>query len=194
MSARCLGAALLLALTLGMPAAAEPPAGGSTRYQQGYYRDEAYLDAYRRAVRYYNASLSDTEVERIVTALLHYSAYYQLDPRLVTALVACESRFRPKAVSSAGARGLGQLMPDTAKSEGVDPDTVTDNIHGACRVLRRNLNRYQDHEPDRRLTLALAAYNAGPGAVEKYGGVPPYAETTEYIRRVRAEYRRLCGQ
>lgn len=194
MNARCLGAALLLALTLVTPAAAQPPDTGSTTYQQGYYRDEAYLDAYRRAVRYYNAALGEAEVERIVTALLHYSAYYQLDPRLVTALVACESRFRPQAVSSAGARGLGQLMPDTAKSEGVDPDTVTDNIHGACRVLRRNLNRYTEQEPDRRLTLALAAYNAGPGAVEKYGGVPPYAETTEYIRRVLAEYRRLCGQ
>lgn len=194
MKARCLGAALLLSLTLMAPAAAEPPAGGATRYEQGYYRDEAYLDAYRRAVRYYNSALADDEVERIVTALLHYSAYYHLDPRLVTALVACESRFRPTAVSSAGARGLGQLMPDTAKSEGVNPDTVTDNIHGACRVLRRNLNRYTEHGAEQQLTLALAAYNAGPGAVEKYGGVPPYAETTEYIRRVLAEYRRLCGQ
>lgn len=192
MNARCLGAALLLAFSLLAPAAADPPASSS--YQQGYYRDEAYLDAYRRAVRYYNSSLGEAEVERIVTALLHYSAYYRLDPRLVTALVACESRFRPAAVSSAGARGLGQLMPETAKSEGVDPDQVTDNIHGACRVLRRNLNRYAEHGTERRLTLALAAYNAGPGAVEKYGGVPPYPETMEYLRRVLAEYRRLCGQ
>lgn len=190
--ARCLGAALLLALAILAPAAAQPPAD-ATRYQQDYYRDEAYLDAYRRAVRYYNAALSEAEVERIVTALLHYSAYYQLDPRLVTALVACESRFRPKVVSSAGARGLGQLMPGTARSEGVDPDEVTGNIHGACRVLRRNLNRYDAEAADRRLTLALAAYNAGPGAVEEYGGVPPYAETQEYIRRVLSEYRRLCG-
>jgi len=87
-----------------------------------------------------------------------------------------------------------QLMPGTARSEGVDPDRITDNIHGACRVLRRNLNRYAEEPADRRLTLALAAYNAGPGAVDQHGGVPPYPETREYVRRVLEEYRRLSGR
>lgn len=189
MGARTFGGALLLGLMLLASASAEPG-----RYQQSYYRDEAYLAAYRRAVLYYNPALDGPVVDRIVTSLLHYSHHYGLDPRLVTALVACESRFRPQAVSSAGARGLGQLMPGTAKAEGVDPDGLTGNIHGACRVLRRNLNRYASEPDDRRLRLALAAYNAGPGAVEKYGGVPPYQETTLYIERVLAEYRRLCGR
>jgi len=185
---RALGLVLAVLVLLWAPAAAQ-----NGRYEQSYYRDENYLEAYRRAVLYYNRTLRPAEVERIVTALLHYSHHYSLDPRLVTALVACESCFRPAAVSPAGARGLGQLMPGTAKAEGVDPDTVTQNIHGACRVLRRNLNRYADSDPQRRLELALAAYNAGPGAVARYGGIPPYAETTAYVTRVLAEYRRLCG-
>ena len=183
------GAVLLGLLLLGGPASGEPE-----RYQQPYYRDESYMQAYRAAVLYYNPALGAGEVETIVTALLHYAHHYALDPRLVTALVACESCFRPAAVSSAGARGLGQLMPDTARAEGVNPDGLVENIHGACRVLRRNLNRYAAEPADRQLTLALAAYNAGPGAVEKYGGVPPYAETLAYVDRVLAEYRRLCGR
>ncbi len=188
MPLRFFGLTLLALLLLLAPAGAQ-----NGRYEQSYYRDQAYLDAYRQAVLYYNPALQAGEVERIVTALLHYSHHYGLDPRLVTALVACESCFRPAAVSPAGARGLGQLMPGTARAEGVDPDGITQNIHGACRVLRRNLNRYTDSSPQRRLELALAAYNAGPGAVARYGGIPPYAETTAYVARVLAEYRRLCG-
>jgi len=110
----------------------------------------------------------------------------------VTALVACESCFRPAAVSPAGARGLGQLMPGTAKAEGVDPDTVTQNIHGACRVLRRNLNRYADSAPQRRLELALAAYNAGPGAVDKHKGIPPFQETQKYVTLVLQAREAFC--
>lgn len=188
MACRVLALTAVALVLLWAPAAAQ-----NGRYQQSYYRDEAYLRAYRQAVLYYNPALSAAEVERIVTALLHYAHHYSLDPRLVTALVACESGFRPGAVSPAGARGLGQLMPGTAQAEGVDPDTIAQNIHGACRVLRRNLNRYADSSPQRRLELALAAYNAGPGAVTRYGEIPPYAETTAYVARVLAEYRRLCG-
>jgi len=112
-----LGMQLLLAfLLLSGPTPAEP-----TRFAQAYYRDEAYLNAYRQAVRYYNPGLDAQQLETVVRALLHYAHHYRLDPRLVTALVACESGFRPEAVSSAGARGLGQLMPGTAREEGIDP-------------------------------------------------------------------------
>lgn len=175
------------------------PAQSDTLYEQPYYKSEAYFQAYCQAVRYYNSRLSDREVRGIAEAILHYSYYYSLDPRLVTAVIACESSFRPKAVSPAGAIGLGQLMPGTARQEGVNPYNATLNIHGVCRVLCGNLKRYGDHGEymrngySRGLELALAAYNAGPGAVEKYGGVPPYKETTNYVRKVIAEYRRLMG-
>jgi len=185
-----LGMQLLLAfLLLSGPTPAEP-----TRFAQAYYRDEAYLNAYRQAVRYYNPGLDAQQLETVVRALLHYAHHYRLDPRLVTALVACESGFRPEAVSSAGARGLGQLMPGTAREEGIDPGPIPSNIHGACRVLRRHLDRYADRSGPGQLELALAAYNAGPGAVERYGGIPPYPETLDYVSRVLAEYRTLCGR
>ncbi|NMA26414.1 MAG: lytic transglycosylase domain-containing protein [Burkholderiales bacterium] len=180
---------LLALLLLGGPTSAEP-----VRFAQSYYRDEAYLNAYRQAVLYYNPGLGTQQLETVIRALLHYAHHYRLDPRLVTALVACESGFRPEAVSSAGARGLGQLMPGTAHAEGVDPGSITSNIHGACRVLRRHLDRYADRSGQGQLELALAAYNAGPGAVERYGGIPPYPETLGYVSRVLAEYRSLCGR
>ncbi len=186
---RTLTGLLILGLLLGGTSLAEP-----TRFLQAYYRDEAYLNAYRQAVVYYNPHLGTAQVETVVTALLHYAHHYRLDPRLVTALMACESGFRPDALSSAGARGLGQLMPGTARDEGVDPDRIPSNIHGACRVLRRHLDRYADRPGSLQLELALAAYNAGPGAVERYGGIPPYAETVGYVTRVLTEYRRLCGR
>jgi soluble lytic murein transglycosylase-like protein len=105
-----------------------------------------------------------------------------VDPALLEALIGAESGFNPNAVSSAGAQGLGQLMPGTARSLGVtdsfDPQQAAD---GAARYLRQQLDRFGG-DPAR----ALAAYNAGPGAVERFGGVPPYAETQAYVRRVLA--------
>ncbi|MBQ7567968.1 lytic transglycosylase domain-containing protein [bacterium] len=179
--------------------ALSPPTLADTLYEQPYYKSEEYFQAYCQAVRYYNSRLSDQQVRSIAEAILHYSYYYGLDPRLVVALVACESSFRPKAVSSAGAIGLGQLMPGTARQEGVNPYDAQLNIHGVCRVLCGHLKRYGDHGEYMRtgyskgLELALAAYNAGPGAVEKYGGVPPYPETIDYVGKVLSEYRRLLG-
>lgn len=91
-------------------------------------------------------------------------------------LVNQESRWDPHAVSSAGARGLAQLMPETARRLGVDPDDPHQNLEGGARYLRMMYDRFGDWR------LALAAYNAGPGAVERHNGVPPYAETTAYVR------------
>ena len=93
-----------------------------------------------------------------------------------------ESGFQPTALSPKGAIGLMQLMPDTARTLGVDPKVPQQNAEGGAQYLRELLARYEDN-PDQVL-LALAAYNAGPGAVEKYHGVPPYRETREYILRV----------
>lgn len=105
---------------------------------------------------------------------------YDLDPALLRAVAQTESNFSATAVSHAGAKGIMQLMDATARQLGVtnsfDP---AQNIEGGAKFLRHLLDRYNGNE-----VLALAAYNAGPGAVDKWGGLPPYAETRAYIPRV----------
>jgi soluble lytic murein transglycosylase-like protein len=109
----------------------------------------------------------------------------QMDPLLVRAVIGQESGFQANAISKTGAQGLMQLMPDTARSLGVhDAFDPKQNIEGGATLLRQLMDRYHG-----KLDLALAAYNAGPGAVDKYGGVPPYPETQAYVRNVMATYR-----
>lgn len=98
---------------------------------------------------------------------------------LVKAVVKAESNGNPLAVSSKGAIGLMQLMPGTAKELGVDPYNAAQNLNGGIRYLKNMAIRYQD------LDKTLAAYNAGPGAVDRHGGVPPFDETKQYIRRIK---------
>jgi soluble lytic murein transglycosylase-like protein len=107
-----------------------------------------------------------------------------LDPRLVEALIRVESSFNTRAVSHKGAMGLMQLMPGTALELGVENAfDVEENLRGGTAYLRQLLDRFRGD-----LSMALAGYNAGPGAVEKYRGVPPYRETTEYVERILAAY------
>lgn len=115
-----------------------------------------------------------------------YAGQFGLDSSLVKAVMQVESGGRPGSVSPKGALGLMQLMPDTAASLGVDdPLDPGENIRGGSQYLRSMLDRYGD------LPQALAAYNAGPGAVDEHGGVPPYQETQDYVRRVLARARDL---
>jgi soluble lytic murein transglycosylase-like protein len=107
---------------------------------------------------------------------------FALPESFVKSVMRAESGFQAGAVSPKGALGLMQLMPDTARVLGVDPKDPQQNAEGGAHYLRELLERYQN-DPDQVL-LALAAYNAGPGAVEKYHGVPPFRETREYILRV----------
>lgn len=102
---------------------------------------------------------------------------YGISPALVEAVMWQESRYNPKAVSSAGAIGLMQLMPGTARSLGVNPHDPWQNVFGGAAYLRMQLDRFGNNVP-----LALAAYNAGPEAVARYRGIPPYAETRNYVR------------
>lgn len=109
---------------------------------------------------------------------------YQLPESLLRAVIHTESNYYAQAVSRAGAVGLMQLMPKTAKALGVrDPFDPGQSVHGGARYLRLLANRY-----DGDMVLVLAAYNAGAGNVEKYGGVPPFAETRAYVRSVLRRY------
>jgi soluble lytic murein transglycosylase-like protein len=107
------------------------------------------------------------------------AARQSLSPALLGALIWQESRWHPNAVSRAGAVGLGQLMPATARHLGVDPRDPQASIHGAARYLRQQIDHFGGN-----LELALAAYNAGPGRVERAGGVPAIAETRNYVRAI----------
>ena len=107
---------------------------------------------------------------------------------LFRAMIEAESAYRPDALSPKGAYGLGQLMPATARSLGVDRRDPAQNLEGAARYLVAQMDRFGSAE------LALAAYNAGPHRVEQYDGIPPYRETRAYVRRIGAIYERLAGE
>jgi soluble lytic murein transglycosylase-like protein len=112
------------------------------------------------------------------------SEKYGVDADLVKAVIQNESAYNPSAVSSAGAVGLMQLMPDTADNLGVDnPLDPAQNIDGGVKLLRELLNQFGGN-----VSNTLAAYNAGPNAVQQYGGIPPYQETQMYVQRVLSTY------
>jgi len=110
---------------------------------------------------------------------------YGLPRKLIQSVVKAESGYQTNAVSPKGAIGLMQLMPGTAAELGVDPNDPVQNVDAGARYLRDLLLKY-----DGKLWNALAAYNAGPGAVDKYNGVPPYAETINYVKRIDSDYKK----
>jgi len=116
-----------------------------------------------------------------------YANKYGVDSDLAKAVAKAESDFNPQALSSTGAQGIMQLMPETAKSLGVDdPFNPEKNIAGGIRYLRGMLDKFGGNTE-----LALAAYNAGSGNVEKYGGIPPFSETKNYIKAVQKYYQQM---
>ena len=121
---------------------------------------------------------------QLMNMISEISEKHGVDEKLVKALIRQESGFNPKAKSKAGAMGLMQLMPATAKGLGVtDAYNPVQNVDGGVRYLKSMLEKYNGN-----VILALAAYNAGPGAVDKYDGVPPYKETQNYVKNILANY------
>ena len=125
------------------------------------------------------AARSQTRLTAISRHLDDAGSRVELSPSLLEAVAWTESRFNPRAVSPAGAVGVMQLMPDTAAQLGVDPARADQNIHGGAAYLRAMLEQFHGD-----LVLALAAYNAGPAAVHRYNGVPPYPETRAFVESV----------
>jgi soluble lytic murein transglycosylase-like protein len=173
---RAVAALIAVVALVPLPLAAQETAGAEARYAALLRTINPHLPAYQ-SVAFARSILASAESNR-------------LDPQLLTALVTVESAWRPNAVSRAGARGLGQLMPATARKLGVNPADPAENLHGAARYLRAMLDRFANRGANS-LRLALGAYNAGPRAVEQFHGIPPYGETQNYVRKVLRTWRAL---
>lgn len=155
--------------------------------------DYAYVRKYGRptavlSCRGLNAASMDARQNRYGELVAKYAKQYKVEPELVTAVMRVESCFDANAVSKVGARGLMQLMPATAADLGVrDSFDPAQNIRGGTRYLSEMLTRFGGNRK-----LALAAYNAGPGAVQRHKGVPPFRETQAYVRKVQTAYERYA--
>jgi hypothetical protein len=144
----------------------------------------ALIARYAGALGTANAGLPIAVRRDLAERVLLLSSYYKLDPCLLGALVSVESAWRSRAVSPVGAMGYGQLMPGTAATLDVDALEPYENLDGTARYLRRMLNRFAGRDVETRMQLALASYNAGPAAVSRYRGIPPYRETRAYVSNV----------
>jgi soluble lytic murein transglycosylase-like protein len=145
---------------------------------------------YATVLRTINPHLQVHESLAYARSLLADSERTNLDPNLILALVTVESSWRQTAVSNRGARGLGQLMPRTAANLGVNPWDPAENLRGASAYLRTLIDRFAGRGVNA-MRDAIGAYNAGPRAVERYRGVPPFHETQHYVKKVLAQWHAL---
>jgi len=145
--------------------------------------------AYAAVLRTINPKLPLAKARAYARSVMADAWRTHLDPRFIMSIVTVESAWRANAVSRVGARGLGQLMPSTAATLRVDAWSAADNLRGTSQYLKTLMDRFHG-KPDG-VKLAIAGYNAGPKAVEKYHGVPPYAETQHYVVRVLHVWKQL---
>ena len=149
------------------------------------------IRAYAGVLRKINPQLPVWQSQDLAKHLLVNANRWKIDANLLVALVSVESAWRTHARSWAGAVGLGQLMPGTAANLHVNPADPYQNLQGAARYLYGLLTRYRD-KPNR-YALTFAAYNAGPKAVEEFGGIPPFAETQNYVVKVMTAWERISS-
>lgn len=135
-----------------------------------------------------SAGSSTPQSGNVAAALNAAAGATGLSPALLKAVATVESGLNPTAISDAGALGLMQLMPTTAATLNVNPDNAAQNALGGAEYLKSLLGEFHQN-----LSLALAAYNAGPGAVDQFGGIPPYQQTEQYVRSVLAQYQANMG-
>lgn len=148
----------------------------------------AAISIYARVLRHINPQMPSWQSRSLARRVLINAERWRIDTNMLVAIVAVESAWHTHAVSSAGAIGLGQLMPGTAALLRVNPRDPAQNLYGAARYLRGLMQRFGSKHYD----LVFAAYNAGPKAVSEYGGIPPYDETENYVVRVVNEWARLA--
>jgi hypothetical protein len=175
LNARLRRAALAVFLAASASAGSAAPAAAAQTW-------EAPIAPYVAAIRSVNPHLPMSQTQAYATAVLNESYKLHLDPRFVMAIVTVESGWRPDAQSNVGARGLGQLMPETASGLHVNAWSGLDNIKGTSAYLAQLVKRFQ--KAPQHFSWAIGAYNAGPNAVAKYNGIPPYAETQRYVKKV----------
>lgn len=189
-----------------LPQAGPPPGGAPTQSavppqmtvqtQQAAapVNDSAAVAKLERFIAYRNSRVGPAERHLMANDIVGWARYHGMRWEFFAAVITVESNFTRTAVSRSGAMGLGQLMPFNCTRYGVtDPFDIRQNLRGAAQHLREFLDRYRQRSAQDQFQLTLACYNAGPGAVARYGGVPPYGETLAYIRQVAAVYVQLCG-
>ncbi len=173
---------------------------GPPRFEDLSASARAVFPAYRGYIKNHNKRLSETQADQITYAILRYSEEMDMDPRLIVATVIAESDFKVQDRSHAGAMGLIQLMPDEVERLRLtNPYDPIQNLAGGIFLLKERLNKYSKSSTYtdatlEQLILTLASYNAGEGAVKKYGGVPPYRETQGYVKKIMRIYKELIGQ
>ncbi len=149
----------------------------------------AAVSAYSRVIRKINPHLPAWQSSNLAKHVLQNAVRWRVDANILVALVSVESAWRTHARSYAGAIGLGQLMPGTARTLHVNPRDPYQNLQGSAHYLGGLLEKYENSP--HRYSLAFAAYNAGPKAVSEFGGIPPYAQTQHYVVRVMNAWKRV---
>jgi soluble lytic murein transglycosylase-like protein len=150
------------------------------------------VKTYAGILRVMNPHLPDWQRRKYAASVLANAQRTHVDPRFIMAIVTVESSWRANAVSRSGARGLGQLMPSTAARLDVNARDAAQNLRGTANYLKSLLDRFRGQQ--HWFEKAIAGYNAGPNAVKRYGGIPPYGETQHYVVKVLRVYQQLYGR